>query len=314
MRQGQTAKLVFGDEDQLVAFATGSDFVAEHERGCAPLQNSLCKYSEKFAAQKAVLAIKAGMDYEKPSLAQKMWAAFRRFPSSYPSLMEVKSLNKNLNLLQFHEGEEDGVPVAVFGFLATGGGTAQLNLDHYQLRKRKGQEASGAWCDSSFAIKVFGKSQVEALRVFAEKAKDGQAMFAGKLLPSEDTSLTGVIIALKSEVEGMAEQIAEAQEKWEGDILLEAKSRAPELEKLMREKKRSVIPPFFAIWPVWAGERKTSEVLYAVNPSNYLNEYVPYYGPYTFEQLADWLKAEEPYALAPVPRKQESQYKGRVGP
>lgn len=276
MRKGYDAELVFGKKGQIIAIATGSDACSEHEWGTAKLQQALCSKDSKRLGEEVVKALKTGAQ------------------APYPDLFECKKLDKNLDQLVFVEGQEEGEPVAVFGFSPY----HNVKVDHYELRLWCEHTVTGAWDEQSFAIKVKGAKLVKKLRTFAEKAKAGDAVFSGTFWPKK---MAGVNLALCSELrhEHLA-PVKKAQSEWEANLRLAARSRVDEFYASMREQKRDAWKYFTHIWPVWRNQEVDGDVVYAVNEGFEARDLIGYYGPYTFEALMAWIQADKKYKLEPV--------------
>lgn len=284
MRKGSSATLALSKKGQLMAFSTGSSPCAEHECGSAPMQRTLCQ--GQALSDEAV----AG-DLRR----HKGLAAF-----VFPTLAERKAINQNLDRLSFVEGLDPlrGEPSAVFGY-----NLPANPLDHRELSTfNKTTDAVGAWAEDCFAIRVFGARWVKKLARFAEKAQAGDALFAGLFLEhNRSPRFSGVTLALQSELRPEHRAaIKVAQAEWEQRILLKARSRVDELHNLCWTARRqgnakAQLPGY--IWPVWKNNEVGSQVLYRVNPDREARFKTG--GPFSYEQLAEWVLAET--KVAPLP-------------
>lgn len=299
MRQGSNAKLVFDKHGQIFAIATGSDACAEHECGSKELQSVLCGTPEVETTpygriRAAMTGAAVPMTDEEVVDALRSGKAF-----AYPTLIDRKRIARNLDQLVFAVGEENGHPVAVFGYGYQGADT--ICTDHRQLISYKKAEVVGAWDQRSFAIKVYGDKLVKKLQKFANTVMEGDGVFAGTFLTKHGKEeLTGVVIALQSALRPEhRKEISDAQSKWEANMRLKAQSRADELARISWDKKahpHAASPGF--IWPVWKDGVVDGEVRYALNPGYQVD--AQYWGPYTFEQLHDWIIAAKKFPLKPI--------------
>lgn len=299
MRQGSNAQLVFDKHGQIFAISTGSDACAEHECGSKELQAELCGTPDVETTPYG--RIRAAMiGAAVPKTDDDVVDALRAGQSFvYPSLIDRKRIARNLDQLVFAVAEENGQKVAVFGFGYQGENT--IRTDHGQLISYNKADVVGAWDERSFAIKVYGDKLVKKLQTFANMVKDGDGVFAGTFLTKHGKAeLTGVVIALQSALRPEhRKEISDAQAKWEANMRLSARSRAEELARISRDKKvhpHAASPGF--IWPVWKDGVVDSEVRYALNPSYQVD--AQYWGPYTFEQLHDWIVAAKKFPLKPI--------------
>lgn len=280
MQKGSDSKLVFDKHGQIFAIATGADNCAEHECGSKPLMEALCAVNPS-SDEDIVTQIRSGNKVQ------------------YPALIERKHIARNLDKLIFATSVEGGEQVAVFGYARLG--EHVIKTEHHELSSWRNEEVVGAWDEESFAIKVRGTKLVKKLHDFAVKVQGGNGVFAGTFLANQGKErLSGVIIALQTTLRPEHKQaILHAQAKWESEMRLKARSRTGELQQLARDKKaypRAEYPGY--IWPVWKDNVVDGEVRYALNPGYGVK--AQYWGPYTFEQLRDWIIAEKKYELAPI--------------
>jgi len=305
MRRGFNPVIIFNKRGEIFAFATGSDATSEHEWGSKSMQEDLC--NPEGAAPKSVGLLEkvtqaCGITDPAPRTDPELIAALRAGKAfAYPQLLDRKALSKNLDRLQFITGVEKGQPVAVFGYAPR---RERVAVDNRELMFYRDEEYVGAWDEGSFAFKVRGEKLVAKLKQFAEKAQAGGALFAGTFLKvHEKEHLSGVILALRDDLRTEHLQAAaKAQADWEATLRLKAKSRLEELYELYREHRKTVRS---AVLPGNLGEVWTdgpdSDVAYRLNPDR--DSWGEYYGPYTFEQLRDWILAEEKYRLVPTLKK-----------
>lgn len=278
MRQGYESKLVFSKSGNLVAIATGSDYCAEHEGGSKILQSGLTVQVD--VSEQTIAALQKKLDVV------------------YPDILESKRVVKHPAELQFVIIEGD-VPEAMLGF-------AQRELTHYksELHFRSGitredPNVAGAWDDSSFAIRVRGKKYVKALKAFYEAMLAGKVAFAGTFLKRKGDALTGIILADLSKIsDDDKKAVKEAQAKMESDFRLKAASEVSSLhDEARKHLGDNKYVGFF--WPVWSDAQET-EVLYALNPG--YNVKADYLGPYTKQQVLDWLRVKCTYQLQCLPK------------
>jgi hypothetical protein len=149
---------------------------------------------------------------------------------------------------------------------------------------------------------------VAKLQAFYDKLQAGEGIFAGTFLKNGEFSNTsGVLIALESALRPEHRAgIKAAQLDYEQNMRLKARSRVDELNSVCRTSENGVRAkhPGY-IWAVWK-DAVDGEVAYAVNPDNDVQRYIPYLGPYSFDDLKAWMIAETKYALTSC-RNQESQ-------
>jgi hypothetical protein len=281
MRQGFDSMFVTNNRGEIIAIATGADFCAEHECGSKPLMDALTASRETDAEAEFCKAWREGKQ------------------ASYPDLISRKRIVRNLDRIQVVE-VAGAVPELYVGYEAFGRDiTAYAN----EMRFLKvGADAlsgvSGAWDEESFGFRVSGEKNVRLLRKFAEQLKAGHAVFAGTFFKGSDKQrLAGVIIALEPlfRPEHRAE-IKKAQLEYESNLRLKAMSRVNELNKLSNEL--GVRHPGH-FWPVWS-DGGEAQVLYALNPGYGVK--APYYGPYTFDAVAEWMRSGYSHDLKPVLR------------
>jgi hypothetical protein len=304
MRKGDKAVILFNKRGDIFALSTGADACTEHEWGSKKMQEALSGASvghvlpEGFVASAA-----ASLGLSKTELREDQLVATMRAGKKveFAPLLERKTLRHNLDKLVFLRGEEKGKPVAVFGYAPR---SSSITLDHRELPFwREEDEVVGAWDEETFAWKVRGQRLVDKLERFVEKVRAGDGVFAGTFLKEvHKESLSGVMLALKSDLRPEHRTaIATAQATWEGDQLLKAMSRTDEMREVRHERQkvnsRACLPGH--IWPFWKGNVVGGEVLYRLNPGSGVD--AQYGGPYTFEQLKDWIVADKKVPLRPLP-------------
>lgn len=301
MRQGFDPKLLLDKKGAIFAIATGSDACAEHECGSSPLQEALCAgYVGKDSPVKASL-IKQLRQADQPDLRDRLQP---QKAVQFPDLLSQKVINRNLDKIQFVQGIDERAqqPAALLCF-TTRYRAPDLNDTELAIWN-KTVSVAGAWDENGFAFKVVGAKLVAKLQTFAEKLQAGQGCFAGLFLDDEkDDRLSGVILALHTGLRPEHKAaLDKAQRDYESNLLLEARSRVDELHAMAYSaapRQPHLCMPGY-VWPVWKDGVVGGDVLYALNP-NYGVE-APYWGPYAFEQLADWIVATKKFALKPVPR------------
>lgn len=301
MRKGFNAVVVLDKDGEIFAISTGADAAAEHENGSKPMQRALCQplLKQPEPGLMGKLAQACGLAEPAPLTDEQLVAALRKGQAvTYPALIDRKAIQHNLDKLHYVEGKEKGEPVAVFGYSPRG--LDVVRVDQHELQLYPNEKYAGAWDEREFAFKVRGTEMVDKLKRFAAKAQSGDAVFAGTFLEDLDgTRLSGVIIAVKSGI-GPQHQAAidKAQRDWEAGLRLKAKARVDDLNIMSR---RSDTRPHAAspghIWPVWTNG-PDSDVAYALNPGYQVK--AEYWGPYTFEELEQWILAETKYHLKPA--------------
>jgi len=300
MRKGFDAAVVLDKNGEIFAISTGADATSEHETGSKPMQQALCQPSYKRPEPGLLnkLAHAVGIAENVVLTDEQLIASLRKGePVEYPALIDRKQISQNLDKLHFVVGEENGTPVAVFGYSPRG--VDAFRIEHPEIRLYPREECTGAWDEREFAFKVSGQDMVDKLKRFAEKAQAGDALFAGTFLENfADRRLAGVIIAVKSGLsQDHLEAVAAAQAEWEATLRLKARSRVDELNALCRkhESRPHAASPGY-MWPVWT-KGADSDVAYGLNPGYQVK--ADYWGPYTFEELEQWILAEIKYHLKP---------------
>jgi hypothetical protein len=285
MRRGFKPKLILTPKGEIFAIATGSDACAEHECGSQPMQESLCKGAVFTDNRKILEALRNGESV------------------LYPQLIERKAINRNLEHIHFLEGSENGVVCAAI-VAQERYFNADMPLKAYrELDVYRDTEFSGAWDDSSFGFKVVGPKLVSKLKVFFDALQQGDGIFAGSFLKSDEfEDAGGVIVALSSKLRPEHHQcIKDAQSEFEQGLRLKAKSRVQELKDMCNASKAAHVSMPGYVWPQWL-DGVDGEVVYAVNPGYYEQKHIAYIGPYTFDSLKEWILAETKYKLQPVVR------------
>jgi hypothetical protein len=203
MRQGQQATLVLSKNGEICAISTGSDYVSEHEWGYKHVQETLCTPLSAVTQQGTGLWIKVST----PAKVQEVCMTQRFLKSEaeiiaalragervgFPPMFQRTALGQNLDQVHFVKGEEDGKPVAVFGYSIYG--PRDIRLDHPELALC-GKECAGAWDSNSFAFKVRGADLVAKLEKFFAGVMRGDCFFADTFLKTSGaTKLKGIAIA-----------------------------------------------------------------------------------------------------------------------
>jgi hypothetical protein len=226
MRQGQQAALVLNKSGEICAISTGSDYVSEHEWGFQPLQEALCGPLKGETHRGTGLWVKVAT----PAKVQEV-CMIQRFLKSeaeiiealragervgFPPLFQRTALYQNLNQVRFLRGEEDGQPVAVFGYSVYG---SDVRLNHPDLSLAD-NEYVGAWDESSFAFKVRGAELVAKLERFFAGVTRGDSFFADTFLKKAgETKLTGLVIALRPALSSEQwDAMYHAQVAWEAGM------------------------------------------------------------------------------------------------
>lgn len=295
MRKGYDASLVFDEDGEIFAISTGSDACSEHEWGSDPLQRMLCEGFVGRGSGKDEEIIQALRDGASPA-------------GLFPDLLGQKRINQNLHRIRLSEGVDarSKRPAAVLWVSTT---NDEMSVNHRELAVWGDDEQVGAWGQDGFAFKVIGQELVENLKKFARALMDGEGCFAGAFLKEESRGwLSGVVVALPAKFTPQdLEGVKKEQERYESAMLLRSRSRVEELHALVhaaREKaeqdKKSTrhlrLPGY--IWPIWRDNEVGGEVRYGLNPD--CGTQAKFRGPYTFEQLSDWILAEKKYPLEPA--------------
>lgn len=225
MRQGKQPSIIFDKQGEIVAINTGSDFVGEHEWGYNRLQQDLCRpltaetlkgtgLWAKVPGPEGVQEVCMIQRFLKsePEVVEALRAGER---VGYRPLYERTGLSRNLTELLFIKSEEEGQPVAIFGYSvygATGIRAAQLVLD--------GQDYAAAWCADSFAFKVRGAELVAKLERFYAAAMQGESFFAGSFLQTSRVRYgVGLVIARRTKLSAKQhDAMYWAQKAWEEDM------------------------------------------------------------------------------------------------
>jgi hypothetical protein len=308
MRKGYNPELVFDKKGNIFAIATGSDACAEHEVGSAAMQRVLCTgFAGKDSNVEATLIKQLREADKEPGLMARLLNLDKK-PVAFPDLLAQKIINNNLGDIHFVEGVDERLkqPVGLLWF-SERHHTPDVNYRELAIFDKEAT-CAGAWDERSFAFKVVGDKLIAKLRAFAEKLKAGQGCFAGLFLAGGTPRLGGVIIALHTELRPEHRAaIAKAQKEYEDNMLLKARSRLDELNALAypRQGKREAhwqSPGY--LWPVWKDQVVGGEVMYALNPSYGVD--AAYLGPYSFEQIAQWIRAEKKFKLVPAHRTEEA--------
>lgn len=303
MRKGFNPQVLLNEQGDIIAIATGSDACAEHECGSREMQNRLCDFSYGRALPRGIVhkvGEALGLRESEFLSEDELIAALRKgWPVEYPTLLERKTIRRNLSQIVYQEGtDKSGAPVALVGYAPQGHG---LSFNNPELSFGCGDgHLAGAWDERGFAFAVRGKEWVAKLAAFASKLRKGQCLFAGTFLVDRPNArMSGVVIAAKDVLEPAdLEAIAHAQAKWETDKRLQARSRINELNALFSQHRAvSHVQWPGHLWPLWKAE-VDGEVVYGLNPGHGVD--ADYYGPYTFEQLEAWMLAETKQPLRPI--------------
>ena len=305
MRKGNYPELVFDKKGNIFALATGSDACAEHEVGSAAMQRWLCSgFAGKDSNIERKLVEQLRQADKQPGVMAKLLHLSPK-PVAFPDLLSQKVIDSHLEHIHFVEGEDKHLkqPAAVL-WVTDRPSTPDLNYRELTIWKAE-DEAAGAWDEHGFAFKVVGEKLIKKLKAFADKLKAGQGCFAGLFLAdSGNRRLSGVIVALHTELRPEHKAaIAKAQQDYESNMLLKSRSRVEELHAVAYPRHGAREPHLKTpgyMWPVWKDGVVGGEVLYALNPHNAVK--AQYWGPYSFEQLREWIVAKDKFELVPVPR------------
>lgn len=285
MRKGYMGTgFILDKRGEILVLATGSDACAEHEGGIKPILQHLCAYDDAKVEKELLSAIQRGESV------------------TYPPLHHRKAINLNERDIRYFDqttGDPDShVAVLLFGAKATGTALLQHPELAFSSFTDKDVVLTGAWDARSFGFCVRTAKMVKKLRRFYERLQNGECVFASTFMPINTRQpLSGLMIAVATTLPGAyREHIERAQQSWEASVRLKARSKCGELNKLSYNEDSYRNSPGY-IWPVWS-KGPDSEVLYAVNPSSGVD--IDYYGPYTFEQLRDWILAKQKYPLRPL--------------
>jgi hypothetical protein len=288
MRKGYDSKIFMTPKGEMLGFSTGSDCCTEHEQGSREMQAVYCAGASTTEDPAIIEALRGGATV------------------AYPSVVSRKTINQKLDRIKFLEGvDSHNRPTAAI--LLTGQFYEAIPLSRISaLEGLNAQTVTGAWDSESAGIKVVGAELVAKLKVFFDALQAGDGIFGGTFLDVYSGTFEGgkgVLIARSSKLRPEHwEGSKVAQAEFEQDLRLKSRSRIPELHQLRRDQKDSgaTSPGYF--WPVWKHGVVDGEVVYAVNPSYEANKLIPYFGPYTYEDLAAWTLAKVKYKLTPIPR------------
>lgn len=305
MRKGYNPELVLDKKGNIFAIATGSDACAEHECGSAAMQRWLCSgFAGKDSNMEQKLIEQLRQADKEPGRMAKLLRLSPK-PVAFPALLSQKVIDSNLQHIHFVEGEDKHLkqPAAVL-WASDRQSTPDLNYRELSIWKAE-NEIAGAWDEDGFAFKVVGDKLIKKLKAFADKLKAGQGCFAGLFLAdSGNRRLSGVIVALHTELRPEHKAaLAKAQADYESNMLLKSRSRVDELHAVAHPRQGAREPHLKTpgyMWPVWKDGVVGGEVLYALNPSYAVK--AQYWGPYSFEQLREWIVAKDKFELVPVSR------------
>jgi hypothetical protein len=268
MRQGDDPHIIISNAGRILGIATGAGCCTEHECGKQKLQEALTSHVDGLD-DKLVEDLRAGKVVE------------------FPKLIERKRINRNLESIMFFS-IQCAEPEAYLGYSRDGfrPGGSQLSLIHGDI--------AGAWDETSFGFRVRGEKNVKMLKELHEQILAENVCFAGTFAEYDgETRLNGIILMIEDRLrpEYVAE-IAEVQKRYESKLRLKAASKELELQIKMRN---CGIGGVGFIWPQWK-DNSELEVVYCLNPDG--NIKADYYGPYTFDEIADWLQSRCSYRLA----------------
>ena len=297
MRKGYEPAIFLDKKGRMFGFCTGSDACSEHEMGSRPMQEALCR--------------RAG-----PSDEEVIHALRKKGSVEYPQLLDRKTLSNNLDRIIFLEGRDKktGEPVAMIHF-------SQYNmapsLENGELSLGYKKSVSGAWDEHGFAFKVWGDKDVRRLQAFHASMRAGNAVFAGTFMESHGGErISGVAIVDRTLFRGEhLAAIKGAQEGWEADMRLKARSGLDEFyERVSRARRNDPDAKHLEfpghLWPVWR-DHVDGEIAYALNPGYRVK--APYYGPYDLEQIERWTLAKSKFDLVPLPKIEEPASKKAPG-
>jgi hypothetical protein len=269
MRQGDDPHIIIANEGRILGIATGAGCSTEHECGKQKLQEALTSHVDELD-DKLVEDLRAGKVVE------------------FPKLIERKRISRNLENIKFYS-IQCAEPEAYLGYSRDGfqPGDSQLALIHGDI--------AGAWDETSFGFRVRGEKNVKMLKELHEQILAKNVCFAGTFAECDgETRLNGIILMIVDRLrpEYVAE-IAEVQKRYESKLRLKAASREVELQIKMQN---CGVGNVGFIWPRWK-DKSESEVVYCFNPDG--NTKADYYGPYTFDEISDWIQMGCTYRLAP---------------
>lgn len=284
MRNGYNGcRLLFSNSGNLVGVSTGSDACAEHECGAKDLFEALTPGPSREA--EVVRRLRAND------------------PVALPHLLESRRIvaPQKLQLMVRESQDSRDHPEALWGFCAQN----ELTLDwaersmRFHERSAFGLDANarGAWDCGSFAIRVRGAKYVDALKAFHEGATAGDVVFAGAFFRQSDADAPGGVVLARESFLSVDDRkaLAVAQVQFESKLRLRARDDTDKLNRELRSLCNGQSIGY--LWAVWA-DASEQDVMYALNPGYGVKAL--YYGPYTRQQLVDWVKGGMRYELKPA--------------
>lgn len=272
MRKGYRPSLMLDDKGEIFAVATGSDATSEHEWGSRSLMLELTG--------------------QEPRKADATAAELKRTGSrTVPSVLDGRTICRDLEHIVFELGEDGGEPAAALGYTARAGELSLLAHRELQLNAfSEPKHLAGAWDESSFAFKVRGADLVEKLKRFHQSVLAGNGMFAGLFLTGErHLPLGGVIVCDSTRLTDLhRHEMDLAQKKFEESVFLAMESREEELKALART---AFAGTRLDLGFLKANHRDaaTGEIRYWLNPAYGMDQ--GNFGSHGFEALARWIQS-----------------------
>lgn len=290
MRRGYDPRIVISNSGRILGIATGSDACTEHECGSRPLQESLTGYT-----MHSELEIVAKLQKSQTLLGKLTGGG----EVQIPGVLERKRIKQNLSNIKIDVTEGD-TPEAILMYYPRAASEPKDFIN--ELSFYRDDETAGAWDEKSFAFRVRGKKNVQRLVELHEKIMSGAVCFAGSFATDDKGKcMGGVILMIEDRLRAeYIDKMEQAQQEYESNLRLKASARVVELNTLMRKH----LPGEYVghIWAVW-GDEGQEHIMYCLNPAHMVK--AQYYGPYTFDEMAAWLKAKCSYPLMP---KEKSEY------
>ncbi len=248
---------------QIAVIASGCDACTEHECGIKPL---LEHFTDGAYAKDVAIAKKLGEI------------------RSSPDIVESRRIKKNLDSIKLIEGKRITIGYGSEHCLTEN--NPELSPLRYTFNKDKNLSLTAAWDEYSFAFSAVDPKLKESLKRFYNKIQQGKIGFVGLFVENKQ-SLSGIILG---DLDLISKQnVKKAQAEFDRTVLLHELSRVDELNDLLHKTSSG----WSYIWPIWHKDT----VVYAINPL--YNTKANYYGPYTFDEMTNWLKTGCNYHLKP---------------
>lgn len=291
MRKGYDAQVLLNKKGQILAIGTGSDATAEHEQGSKPLMSALCRLYDN----EAQVLKKLNAHLHRGGIHQRLASLIGQGDFVYPNVLESKRIVKP-DALQFTVTRGEKGSEAFFGLCRhpLTEWTRELTFPASFRTTGVNPDVAGAWDESSFGIRVRGEKLVAALKELHEATLAGKVVFGGTFLAArKGQRLSGVVLANESLfTEADRQQVEKAQAEYESGLRLKCLDDSRELMRELYKMQPTLNLGF--LWARWR-DAQESAIGYFLNPGYGLK--ADYGGPYTREQLVDWVKSGCSYQL-----------------